>query len=409
MRLLAICALAAAPALQAQDLFDAAPGQQLRFHATDNAVLSDDANRNDIACRVEPLRPRLNFDLKYTAGYIVHLPAEAVSQAGDQLRVLFRVRALLPEPGELVYFRQSFNLLPGSSEGGGTAAFLGRYFLGPGRYRVDWLMRNQQGRVCSSHWTVQAPRPSHEGRLAASAPPNLIAPFRTDTFDEEPPVARDADSGSGLHVRLLLNLAPLDRNRYKLGEFEIASIVGMLRSLHREPSLGTFSLVAFNAYDRQIVYEAERGTRVDFPALGRAIESMDVGTVEAAELADSEGEQRFLAELLDEALAPGDDPPDAIVALGAKVDREGRIPDGMLTAPRSCCQIFRFSFDRNPGSYPWMGALEMALQPFGVTTYTVTRPQDYTRAVAGLLDAMEGTPRSRTSRQEPPEITGNAP
>ena len=387
--LIAVCALPAAWLLHAQQLVDAPPGQQVRFHATDSAVLAGSENRDDLDCRVEPLQPRLNFDLKYTAGYVVHLPAEAVVSSGESLRVLFRVQPNADEPSNPVYFRQTFDLAPGSSEGGGTALFQGRFFVGPGRYSVDWLMRNLQGRVCSSHWKLRAPKPGYEGRMAASAPPNLVAPYREDTFDEEPPVARSAGPSAGLHVRLLLNLAPLERNRFKLSEYEIDSIVGMLRSLHREPSLGMFSLTAFNPYDRQIVYSAERHTKLDFPAIGRAIETMEVGTVDVAELADSEGEQLFLAEVINKALAPEDDPPDAVVVLGPKVDREGRIPEEMLLVERASSPLFRIAFNVNPRSYPWPGALEMALQPFRLTVYGVTRPQDYTRAVASMLGVIE--------------------
>lgn len=390
--LIAVCALAAGWQLQAQQLVDAPPGQPVRFHSMDRAVLAGTENRDDLDCRVEPLQPRLNFDLKYTAGYVVHLPAEAVVSSGEVLRVLFRVQSNADESSDPVYFQQTFDVAPGSAEGGGTALFQGRFFVGPGRYSVDWLMRNLQGRVCSSHWNVRAPKPGYGGRMAASAPPNLIAPYREDTFDEEPPVARSAGPSAGLHVRLLLNLAPLERNRFRLSEYEIDSIVGMLRSLHREPSLGMFSLTAFNPYDRQIVYSADRNTKLDFPAIGRAIETMEVGTVDVEELADSEGEQLFLAEVINKALTPEDDPPDAVVVLGPKVDREGRIPQEMLSVRRASSPLFRIAFNVNPRSYPWPGALEMALQPFGLTVYGVTRPQDYTRAVAGILGAIEQNP-----------------
>ncbi len=409
LRLLAVCALLAGCHLQAQQLFDARPGQRLRFHATDSAVLAGSENRSDLDCRVEPLRPRLNFDLKYTAGYVVRLPADAVVPAGEQMRVLFRVQALGGQPTDPVYFQQSFEVGPRSPEDDGSALFQGRYFLGPGRYSVDWLMRNLQGRVCSSHWTMRAPKPAYEGRLAASAPPNMIAPYREDTFDEEPPVARGAGPSAGLHLRLLLNLAPLDRNRFKLNEYEIDSIVGMLRSLHREPSLGMFSLTAFNAYDRQIVYSAERSTKLDFPALGEAIDSMEIGTVDLGELADSEGEQRFLAELLNKALAPERDPPHAVVLLGPKVDREGRIPEEMLSAQAASSPLFRLAFNLNPRSYPWPGALETAMQPYGLTVYSVTRPQDYTRAVVGLLDAIERNAASELTRRDPAPSTASPP
>lgn len=400
-RLLALCVATGFACLPGQQLFDSVPGRSLRFHTSDIAVLGADGSRDDIECEVEPLRPRLNFDLKYTAGYAVKLPASAVAQSGEHLRVLFRVQPLGDDGLEPVYFRQSFDA-PARKEGDdGVAWFQGRYFLGPGRYKVDWLMRNLQGRVCSAHWRTHAPRPSYGGRPAAAASSNLIAPYHSDTFEEEPPVSRDAGLAGGLHLLLLVNLSPLERSRFKLSEYELDSLVGMMRSLHREPSVGLFSLTAFSAYDRRIVYETKRQTRLDFPALGQAVEAAPAGVVDIDALADEEGEQRFLADLINEALAPAAERPDAIVVLGLKVDRDAIIPKEMIDIAGAGSPLFRFAFNRNPRSYPWPGAIEAALAPFGLTVYSITRPQDYTRAVAGLLDAIEARPAAGATAAAP--------
>ncbi len=383
----------------AQDLFDSRPGSRLRFQASDSAILSADDNRADLGCRVEPQRPQLGFDLKYTAGYVVHVPADAVSPSGERLRVLFRIRPLDDEKADPVYFRQSFDLAANVADGGGTAVFPGRYVLGPGRYKIDWLMRNLQGRVCSAHWRTRAPTPGYTGRLAAAATANLIAPFREDTFDEEPPVLRRSGVESGLHVSLLVNLAPLDRNRFKLNDYEIDSIMGMLRSLHREPSLGLFSLTAFNAYDRQIVYSTARQTRLDFVAIGKSIRTMPAGVVEVDALTDEEGDERFLAEVLNDALGPDLGRRDALIVLGPKVDREARLQAGMIGLSAAPPPLFQFAFNRNPRSYPWPGAIEDALRPHGLTQYSVTGPQDFSRALESLLSAVAGPDGSSPSEK----------
>lgn len=387
-----LCAWAAAGLLQGQQLFDSVPGSPLRLLATDVAVLGGDENRDDIDCSVEPLKPRLDFDLKYTAGYAMRLPAAAVSPDGEQLRVLFRVQPLGTADAGPVYFRQTFDVPARREHQDGTGWFQGLYFLGPGRYKVDWLMRDLQGRVCSAHWRTRAPRPGYKDRPAAAAPANLVAPYRSDIFLEEPPVARARAPLGGLHVRVLLNLAPLDRSRFKISDYELASLVGMLRSLHREPSIGLFSLTAFHAYDRRVVYRAERATRLDFPALGKAVRESPAGLVDAEALADEAGEQRFLAELLNAALAPSPLRADAVVVLGFKVEREAGIPRELLSVPAGGEPVFRFTFNRSPRSYPWPGAIEAALAPYGLTTHSITGPQDYTRAVASLLDRIERSP-----------------
>lgn len=393
--LLALVALVAAP-LGSQQLFDTAPGRALHFHSSDTAILSGSSNRRDIDCRVEPLRPRLGFDLKYTAGYAVHVPADAVEQDGDHLRVLFRIS---PSGGESVHFRQEFPISARSATGGGTASFPARYVLGPGRYKVDWLMRNRRGNVCSAHWETRAPTPGHTGRLAAAATANLIAPYRAEVFVAEPPVVRADDAASGRHISILLNLAPRDRERFKLTDYELESVIGMLRSLHREPDIGVFSLTAFTGIDRQVVYASERRTRLDFEALGAAVRAMEPGVVSADALADPDGESAFLAQVLNDALSPAGGLPDAVVLLGPKVDRETRLPAELLDLPAEPPPLFQLSFTTNPRSYPWPGAIEAALRPHGLKAYSVTLPQEFSRALEDMLPAVAG---GRARERDPP-------
>lgn len=380
-----------AGASAAQQLFDSSPGSDLHFHPSDHAILSGDTNRSDLGCRVEPLKPRLGFDLKYTAGFVVRVPAEAVAPSGDALRAIFRVKALESE-SDPVYFQQVFSVPADSADPGSRAVFPARYVLGPGNYKVDWLMRNRRGTVCSAHWVARAPSPGHTGRLAAAAAANLIAPYREDIFTNEPPVPRADGAGGGLHVSVLLNLAPLDRTKFRLSSYELESIVGMLRSLYREPRIGLFSLRAFNAIDRKLVHASQRQSQLDFEALGAAIDSMQAGVIEASELEKEEGESAFLADLLNETLG---DPnlPDAVIALGPKVDREARIPQDLLYFGADAGRLFQIAFQPTPQSYPWPGAIESALRPYGLMVYGVTLPQDFTRALEEVLELIaDGEP-----------------
>lgn len=383
--------LATTCGLQAQELFDASPGSPLRFHPSDRAVLADDSNRSDFECNVVPQSPLLGFDLKFTAGYVVRVPARTVGSAGDSVRILFRVKPAGATRAPAVYFRQNFDI-PRVSTDGGTAAFPGRFVIGPGQYEIDWLMRNKQGRVCSAHWRADAHMPSRAALLAAAAPMNLIRPYREHTFADEPPVARATEAPGGLHIALLVNLAPLDRDRFKLTAHEIESLVTMLRTLHREPSLGLFSLTAFHAYNRQLVYTVERQPRLDFAAFGRAIESMPSGVVDVDALADEDGDEHFLASLLNSAFDAAGERPDAVVIMGPKIDRDAAISPELLNIAARPGAVFQFSFNRNPRSYPWPGAIEAALRPHGLVHSNVTRPQDFSRALAGFLDAMGASP-----------------
>ncbi len=384
---LSLLALATFCGLQAQQLFDGLPGSLPHLHPSDRAVLAGEENRDDFECNVEPQSPYLGFDLRFAAGYVARVPARAVASSGDSLRILFRVQPVGASAAAAVYFHQRFAIRHVSDQGG-IATFRGRFVIGPGQYEIDWLMRNGRGRVCSAHWTAAAHMPPRTAMLAAAAPAGMIRPYREGTFADEPPVARLAAADGGLHVALLVNLAPLDRSRFKLDAHETESLVTMLRTLHREPRLGLFSLTAFHAYDRQLAYEVERQPRLDFAALGKAIEGRPAGVVGVEALADQGGDRDFLRSLLERAFDPVREPPDAIVIMGPKVDRDAAISAEMLDIAARPGTLFQFSYNRNPRSYPWPGAIESALRPYGLVHASVARPQDFSRALAAFLDAL---------------------
>ncbi len=390
------CLLAiAASWLPAQQLFQSAPGRELLFQPSDRAVLAAGKDRNDLPCRVIPQNPHLGFDLKFTAGYVVQLPAAAISGGDDDLRVLFRVTPTAGPDREASYFRQSFGVPAARSEGRGPATFPGRFVVGPGQYEVDWLMRNRAGQVCSAHWKASARYPAAVSALAAATRPNSVAPFAESMFAEAAPVVRASDRQGGLHVSLLVNLSPLERDRFKLSDHELDCVVGMLRSLHAEPSLGLFSLTAFNAYDRRLVYSVRGQPRLDFEALGEAIEMAPAGVVDVEALADPGGEQRFLAEMISGAMVPAPRRPDAVIIVGPKLDREARLAEGALSLSARPAVLHQFAFHRYRQSYPWMGAIESALKPHGLVVSSVSRAQDFARALADLMQTLQGGPPSQ--------------
>ena len=386
-RLLLLCILVGSSVLPAQQLLELSPGSPPRLMISDRAILSSPLNRDDLNCRVVPLKPQLDFELKYQIGYLIHLPMEAVAVQGDNLQVLFRIHAQDDEKADPVYFQQNFQVPPLSDEQQGEVVLPGRYVLGPGRYKVDWMMRDRMGRVCSAHWKTEINLTTDTEPLATAPAENDISPYKQDIFAEEPPVVRKANEKELLHVSLLLNLAPVDQLKFKLSNYELQSIIAMLRTLHREPGFGLFSLTAFNATNQKIVYKSEQNTRLDFAALGKAVESMQPGLIDAATLTDPESRGRFMADVLNGALHPGGKTPDTVVIIGPKIDREARIAELNLVWDGPTPQLIQFVFDQNPLSYPWQGALSRVLKSCGIKTYTITRPQDYYGALIEVLES----------------------
>jgi hypothetical protein len=364
-------------------LQSAAGGGEIRIVTTDMAVLSADDTRTDLPCSVTPLDPRLGFDLQYQAGYVTNIPLESLAGDGDSLRVLFRIRPLGSDDPPR-YFVDRFTV-PGIEEGAkGETALSGQYTLGPGRYRVDWLMRDRSERVCSAHWEIQTLSSEEFEELAATPMANAIGGRRDHAFLEEPPVRRAAVQ-SLLHAKLIVNFTPTDPRDVELRPYDVENMVSILRAISREPQIGSFSLVAFNMQEERVIFEQENVTRIDFPELGNSIESIAGGTVDFAQLRDEESGMRFLGDLLRQHLTPGDPPADAIIFVGPKLVLEKKISGELLGSNDLTSPVFYLIYDRNPRAFPWRDTISSILRPFRSLEYSITLPRDFGRAMKDMM------------------------
>jgi hypothetical protein len=78
----------------------------IRLINSDRAVLSSPDQRTDVPCEVLPSKPKLSFDLQFTAGYLVTI-LKALAGEGNSLRILFTRRAAR-RPGQAVCFRTAY-------------------------------------------------------------------------------------------------------------------------------------------------------------------------------------------------------------------------------------------------------------------------------------------------------------
>lgn len=365
-------------------LQSAVGGGEIRVVTSDMAVLSAEDTRDDLPCTVTPLDPRLGFDLQYQAGYVVHLPLASLAGDGDSLRVLFRIKPLGGD-GQPRFFVDRFSV-PNIEEGAkGETALPGQYTLGPGRYRVDWLMRDRSERVCSAHWDIQTSSSEEFEELAATPMANAVGSRRDDVFLEEPPVQRAAVQ-SLLHVKLLVNFTPTDPRDIHLRPYDVENIVSILRAISREPQIGTFSLVAFNMQEERIIFEQENATRIDFPGLGQSVETIEGGIVDLQQLRDEESSTRFLGDLLRQHLRAEDPQPDAIIFVGPKLVLEKKISGEMLARDdHVTCPVFYLIYDRNPRAFPWRDAISSVLRSFKGLEYSITLPRDFGLAMKDMM------------------------
>ena len=303
------------------------PHQRANIFNTDLAVLESGEQRKDLPCTVTPSKPTLGFDLKFHAGYQVTVPLKELAGTENALSIVFRV-APDDHRDEPVYFTQHLRVPPIEEDAKGDAYLQGAFDVGEGSYHIDWLMRDRTERVCSSYWDSEAALGSKDRPMSLAIAPEVIQRADGEEFKEEPPVQR-APIDPPLNVKVLVNFAPQNSLSAALQPLDTTALVSILRTISRDPRIGKFSIVAFNMQEQKVIYRQDGASRIDFPALGTALTTLNLGTVDLKRLGDKHGDTDFLTSLVRKEMTPApQDHPDALVFAGPKILLDANPPGG---------------------------------------------------------------------------------
>ncbi len=383
--MLAVICIASAPVSAQIMIHGSGPHQRANIFNTDLAVLESGDQRKDLPCTVTPSKPILGFDLKFHAGYQVSLPLRELAGEENLLNVVFRV-APEDHPDDPVYFTQRLRVPPIEEDAKGDAYLQGAFDIGEGNYHVDWLMRDRTERVCSFNWDSEAALGSKDKTINLAIPPEAIQRSEGDQFVEEPPVQRDT-TGTPLNVKVLVNFAPQNSLSAALQPLDTTALVSILRTISRDPRIGKFSIVAFNMQEQKVIYRQDGASRIDFPALGNALSTLNLGTVDLKRLGDKHGDTLFLTNLVRKEMTPGpQDHPDALVFAGPKIILDSNpSEDALKDASDIDFPVFYMNYNLNPQATPWKDAISHTVHFFRGYEYTISRPRDLWFAVSEMV------------------------
>jgi hypothetical protein len=372
-------------------------GRNVRIINTDMAVLEAQDVRKDLNCTVTPDKPVLGFDLRFHAGFSVDVPLKDIAGLENHLTILFRVTPDAHKDAP-VYFYEQYNVPPIDENAGGNATLEGDIDLGEGTYHVDWLIRDRGERVCSFYWDMDATLPPKDKQIQLAMPANQIDPAHLEQFGPEPPIARSQTSAP-LNIKVLVNFAPQDYDASAMRPIDTLALVSILRRIAREPRFGRFSLVAFNMQQQRVLYRQKSGEKIDFPALGDAIHSIQLGTVDLKKLAQKHSETEFLTDLISKEMQT-DDHPDAVIFAGPKVMLDEAVPEETLK-PLADVEypVFYMNYALNPAAVPWRDAISRAVKVFKGTEYTISRPRDLWFAMSEMVSRIVKSKHVRSSAQ----------
>ncbi|HYW41302.1 MAG TPA: acetyltransferase [Bryobacteraceae bacterium] len=367
--------VAVSGALSAQQLMTAsAPGGMVRLFTSDAAILEAQEARKDLPCTVTPSKATLGFDLKFHTGYEVTLPLKDLAGSDNQLTMVFRITAE-NHRDEPVYFSQRISVPQLDDDAGGSAYLPGTIEVGEGKYHVDWLMRDRAERVCSFSWDVDAALPPRDRQMALDIAPSIIQPADSEPFKQEAPVEREQHDTA--HVKVVVNFAPQDSSSATLQPLDTNALISILRNIAREPRIGRFSIVAFNMQEQRVLYRQENASQIDFPALGKALSSLNLGTVDLKRLSQKHGDTEFLSNLITKELREDKQPADAVIFAGPKVMLDdGLPPDTLKQLADVKTPVFYMNYTLNPQTNPWRDAIGNAVRYLKGLEYTISRPRD---------------------------------
>jgi hypothetical protein len=358
-------------------------GRAVHIINTDMAVLEAQDVRKDLNCTVTPDKPVLGFDLRFHAGFEVAVPLKELAGSENHLTILFRIT---PDghKDDATYFVQHVTVPSIDEDAKGEANLDGTIDLGEGTYHIDWLMRDRSERVCSSYWDMDATLQPKDRQIELAMTANAINPAHYEQFGEEPPIAR-TEGAPPLSIKVLVNFGPQNYDAAALRPMDTLALVSILRRIAREPQFGKFSIVAFNMQEQRVLYRQKSEEKIDFPALGEAIHSIKLGTVDMKKLSQKHGDTEFLADLITKEMHT-DDHPDAVVFAGPKVMLDAAVPDETLK-PLADVEypVFYMNYALNPAAVPWRDSISRAVKIFKGTEYTISRPRDLWFAMSEMV------------------------
>lgn len=389
--------LALSMAAGAQDLMPASgPGGAVRLFTSDAAILESQEVRKDLPCTVTQIKPTLGFDLKFHSGYDVTVPLKELAGSENQLTMVFRVTPA-NHPDEPIYFSQHISVPAIEENAGGPAYLQGNFDVGEGKYHVDWLMRDRSERICSSNWEIEANLPAKDKQMALDIAPNVVQTFDTQPFKQEPPVERAQHDGP-LNVKVVINFAPQDSASATMQPLDLNALISILRNIARDPRITRFSIVAFNMQEQRVIYRQDSASQIDFPALGKAFASVNLGTVDLKKLTQKHGDSEFLGTLMTRELKDPKDQPDAVIFAGPKVMLEDGIsPETLKQLADVKSPVFYMNYNLNPQVNPWRDAIGNTVKYLKGMEYTISRPRDLFFSWTDIIGRIVKSKFGRTS------------
>jgi hypothetical protein len=337
----------------------ATPAQEVTSRDKLPAVVSafdDGQNHEPLPCSVHAVKPELNFGFRFQTGYTFETSLDPYLDGQHHWYTVFRVT---PENnvGLPVYFLDSLDL-PIRRFSGLIGEYSGAFQTGKGRYRVEWGLLDDLGRVCRQEWKIDAHLTFAERPEKVAMPPGTVGDLSSRSLESLKAVTKSR------HATILLNAAmPILRRDGQSGN-SWGMLLSMLASIVEQMPETSFRVVAFDTEQQRELFRKDDFTAEDMNDVARVANAKQHWAVDYHSLQDPAGGWHLLRDLENKEInAPL--PVDTVIFLGVSNGRFDNMPRGM-PGPKTTPRFFYLKYGRRP-AIPRSGVLGPEGNRSGIT------------------------------------------
>jgi hypothetical protein len=247
--------------------------------------------------------------------------------------------------------------------------------MGPGEYRVEWIVMDEKSRMARKTWTVKA---------AAGKTPSPLAP---GTVQEAGPGIWKGFTASehASRVHVFLEASTIRPHRYatNLPAWDRQVLLSSLGTLMRDGRFTSARVTVLDMERRKVRFDSPAFDPQQMRNLRASLAQVDLGTIEFDTLKDRPTENAFLeAELEESTRAEG--APDVVVFLGPSWRAAPRAAEPPAALKERVPRAFFIAFSR-PGVVPESAAARLVNRLKG-KVFTVARPEDLASAIREISE-----------------------
>jgi hypothetical protein len=382
-------------------LLPAAKAQALlspKYIQSVNKLLNETSEKQKnerLPCRVEPIRPFLDFAFRFEIGYITLCPLQTFEGKASLLTTFLRVR---PEKGQPVFLfdqarvpeipkelqeRMNWKRFHHELEHSGVVA------IGEGNYYVDLALMDERNRVYRKTWQIKAHPHGKEQKAPIALADNHVTALSAPPWD-------GPKQNNGLKVTVLLDAAPMRPDSRKLRAWDLAFLIDSVASVLRQIPCQSVRLVAFNLDQQREIFRDDHFNRPGFYRLNRALTELELGTVNYRVLQKGQGWADLLAGLANSEITSSP-PSDVVIFLGPTTRlKEKPEPEAVQRPQGRAPRFFYFQF------FPYVGAefpdsVSHLTNLCDGTTFRMHNPGELADAIKKMQRALSQEAEKRTS------------